>query len=180
MQGQKQMESRSSQVYAVAGRRFQHSTHSQQQYQVVECRHKSIVMKFTGHVTEVRQILPVFVPSKTGEGRTYFLTCAANDRQVSAWHLEKGAGSSSLANFVLSEEAVHISISNTSENSKTAHLSAVTKSGALHIFELQLNGRCRTPVQPKFHRAGGHRDPEWPGTQATASGHPGRCLQPHR
>ncbi|XP_075555907.1 WD repeat-containing protein 43 [Dermacentor variabilis] len=111
---------------------------------------KSIVMKFTGHVTEVRQILPVFVPSKTGEGRTYFLTCAANDRQVSAWHLEKGASSSSLANFVLSEEAVHISISHTSENSKTAHLSAVTKSGALHIFELQLNGRCRTPVQPKF------------------------------
>ncbi|KAH6926359.1 hypothetical protein HPB50_017539 [Hyalomma asiaticum] len=111
---------------------------------------KSIVMKFTGHVTEVRQILPVFVPSKSGEVRTYFLTCAANDRQVSAWHLEKGAGSSSLANFVLSEEAVHISVSNSSDNSKAAHLSAVTKSGALHIFELQLNGRCKTPMQPKF------------------------------
>ncbi|KAH7972224.1 hypothetical protein HPB52_009759 [Rhipicephalus sanguineus] len=110
---------------------------------------KSIVMKFTGHVTEVRQILPVSVPSKSGEVRTYFLTCAANDRQVSAWHLEKGAGSSSLANFVLSEEAVHISVSHSSEN-KTAHLSAVTKSGALHIFELQLNGRCKTPMQPKY------------------------------
>lgn len=45
----------------------------------------SAEQKFTGHVTEVRQILPVFVPSKTSEGRTYFLTCAANDRQVSAW-----------------------------------------------------------------------------------------------
>ncbi|KAL3174372.1 hypothetical protein MRX96_040957 [Rhipicephalus microplus] len=111
---------------------------------------KSIVMKFTGHVTEVRHILPVFVPSKDGEERTYFLTCAANDRQVSAWHLEKGAGSSSLANFVLSEEAVHISVSHSSENNKMAHLSAVTKSGALHIFELQLNGRCKTPMQPNF------------------------------
>nr|XP_037274336.1 WD repeat-containing protein 43-like [Rhipicephalus microplus] len=111
---------------------------------------KSIVMKFTGHVTEVRHILPVFVPSKDGEERTYFLTCAANDRQVSAWHLEKGAGSSSLANFVLSEEAVHISVSHSSENNKTAHLSAVTKSGTLHIFELQLNGRCKTPMQPKY------------------------------
>uniref|UniRef100_A0A023GD20 Putative wd-repeat protein n=1 Tax=Amblyomma triste TaxID=251400 RepID=A0A023GD20_AMBTT len=111
---------------------------------------KTIVMKFTGHVTEVRQLLPVFVPGKTGDERTYFLSCAVNDRQVSAWHLEKGASTSSLANFMLSDEAAHIGVSSASENGKMMYLSALTKSGTLHIFELQLNGRCKTPLQPKF------------------------------
>ncbi|XP_077521733.1 WD repeat-containing protein 43 isoform X1 [Amblyomma americanum] len=110
---------------------------------------KTVVMKFTGHVTEVQQLLPVFVPGKTGDERTYFLSCAVNDRQVSAWHLEKGASTSSLANFMLSDEAVHLGVSDASGNGKMMYLSALTKSGTLHIFELQLNG-CKTPLQPKF------------------------------
>lgn len=112
---------------------------------------KTVVMKFTGHVTEVRQLLPVFVPGKSGEeGRTYFLSSAVNDRQLSVWHLQKGGSTSSLANFMLSDEAVLMGVSSPAEAGKMAYLSAVTKSGTLHIFELQLNGRCKTPLQPKF------------------------------
>lgn len=112
---------------------------------------KTVVMKFTGHVTEVRQLLPVFVPGKSGEeGRTYFLSSAVSDRQLSAWHLHKGGSTSSLANFMLSDEAVLMGVSSSAEVGKMAYLSAVTKSGCLHVFELQLNGRCKTPLQPKF------------------------------
>ncbi|KAH9375486.1 hypothetical protein HPB48_016366 [Haemaphysalis longicornis] len=45
---------------------------------------------------------------------------------------------------------VLMGVSSPAEAGKMAYLSAVTRSGSLHVFELQLNGRCKTPLQPKF------------------------------
>lgn len=107
----------------------------------------TVIMKFTGHITEVRHLLLVSLPNKD---KKYFLSSAVNDRQLSAWTLQEGGSTSSLASFTLSDEARHLTVSRTSEDGQTAYLSVVTRSGLLHLFELQLNGKCKRPVQPKF------------------------------
>ncbi|XP_064484330.1 WD repeat-containing protein 43-like [Ornithodoros turicata] len=108
---------------------------------------QTVIMKFTGHITEVRHLLPVILPNKD---KKYFLSSAVNDRQLSAWTLQEGSSTSSLASFTLSDEARHLTVSQADENGQVVYLSAVTRSGLLHMFELQLNGKCKTPVQPKF------------------------------
>ncbi|XP_042143489.1 WD repeat-containing protein 43 [Ixodes scapularis] len=111
---------------------------------------KTVLMKFTGHATEVRQLLPVVLAGpKGGESRCYFLSSAAGDRQLSAWQLQAGGSTSALACLTLSDDALHMGISSSTGNARKMLLSAVTRTGILHIFDLQLNGRCQTPLQPR-------------------------------
>ncbi|CAN7939132.1 unnamed protein product [Ixodes hexagonus] len=111
---------------------------------------KTVLMKFTGHVTEVRQLLPVMLAGGKGsELRRYFLSSAVGDRQLCAWQLQEGASTSSLACLMLSDDALHVGLSRPMGAAQKMLLSAVTRSGLLHLFDLQLNGQCQSPLQPR-------------------------------
>lgn len=113
---------------------------------------KTVIKKFSGHGSEVFRLLPIkqSVENSTGQ---YFISAAVGDRTISAWRLKDDGDCSAVASFALTDDPCSLSLTNTSSKDQPINLSVITKTGNLHIFEHQLNGRCTKPLLPKvmFH-----------------------------
>lgn len=105
-----------------------------------------VLKKFTGHTSAVFQLRILSFPNEPVE-ESYFVSAAAGDRLLSAWHLTRSERSA-LASFSLSDEPVGIDLLMPSNRDQKILLSAVTKSGVLHVFEHHLNGKCKKPLGP--------------------------------
>uniref|UniRef100_T1IMG5 Small-subunit processome Utp12 domain-containing protein n=1 Tax=Strigamia maritima TaxID=126957 RepID=T1IMG5_STRMM len=110
-------------------------------------KHKT-VRKFSGHATEVMQLLHVSYP-KDPPDSGYLISAAADDRYLNAWLLNKDSkDKGASATFALREEPVFIDITTPTSRDQSLLLTAVTKSGLLQVFEHHLNGRCKEPLSP--------------------------------
>lgn len=115
---------------------------------------KTVIKKFSGHGSEVFRLLTIKQPLENSTGQ-YFISAAVGDRTISAWRLKDDGDCSAVASFAVTDDPCSLSLTNTSAKDQPISLSVITKTGNLHIFEHQLNGRCRKPLLPKvtFHIA---------------------------
>lgn len=107
-----------------------------------------VISKYSGHTTEVLQLLPVIKNFQTFES-SYFLSAAVNDRLVSAWSVNTNKGEkNAVASFSLPEEPLKLSLLNIKD--QPIHLSVVTKGGQVLYFEHVLNGNMKKPLRSKL------------------------------
>ncbi|XP_069677542.1 WD repeat-containing protein 43 isoform X2 [Periplaneta americana] len=101
---------------------------------------KQLLCRFTGHASEVTSL--TLVPGN----ENYFISSAKSDHLLSAWSLSsKNTDRNSVASFVMEDVAVCVSLCSTDSSSMVA----VTRSGVLHLYRHQLNGKCAKPLKPK-------------------------------
>lgn len=100
---------------------------------------KKLVRRYTGYASEVTSL--TLIPGK----ESYFLSAAKNDRLLSAWSCSSSSQDmNSVASFVMEDVAVCVSLCSTD----TTGMVAVTRSGVLHLYRHQLNGKCSKPMKP--------------------------------
>lgn len=101
---------------------------------------KKLVRRFTGHASEVTSL--TLVPGT----ENYFISAAKNDRLLSAWSLSsRSQDQNSVASFLMEDVGTCVSLCSTDVTSVVA----VTRSGVLHLYRHQLNGKCSKPLKPK-------------------------------
>lgn len=101
---------------------------------------KKLVCRFTGHASEVTSL--TLVPGT----ESYFISAAMNDRLLSAWSLSsRSQDKNSVASFVMEDVATCVSLCSTDVTS----IVTVTRSGVLHLYRHQLNGKCSKPLKPR-------------------------------
>ncbi|GFG32378.1 hypothetical protein Cfor_04358 [Coptotermes formosanus] len=101
---------------------------------------QKLVRRFTGHASEVTSL--TLIPG----AESYFISAAKNDRLLSAWSLSsRSQDKNSVASFVMEDVATCVSLCSTDVTSVVA----VTRSGVLHLYKHQLNGKCSKPLKPR-------------------------------
>lgn len=104
---------------------------------------QTVIKVFTGHVSPVFTMTYISVPS----GDDYVISAAQNDRLLNAWSLNASSpDKSAVAAFTMTDLASNIDVMLSSEG--VTSMVAVTKSGAVHFYSHQLNGKCTKPLKP--------------------------------
>lgn len=107
---------------------------------------REILKKFTGHASRILQLsLVCFSDEPVQKG--YVVSAANGDRLVSIWQLDSSE-KSALVSFRLSDEPASMRVSRPTSRNEKVRLSVLTRGGILHVFEHQLNGNVRKPLQP--------------------------------
>ncbi|XP_049963453.1 WD repeat-containing protein 43 isoform X2 [Schistocerca serialis cubense] len=108
---------------------------------------KQVIKTFAGHSTDVLNL--IYVAPVTEHSENYFLSSAKGDRYVSAWSLNpSNRNKTPVASFVMEDIAVSVTVFSSSETQQIT-LGTVTRSGVLHLYRHQLNGKCQKPLKPK-------------------------------
>ncbi|PSN32314.1 WD repeat-containing protein 43 [Blattella germanica] len=101
---------------------------------------RQLLKRYTGHASEVTSL--TYVPG----GDNYFISASKNDRLLCAWSLSsENKDNNSVASFVMEDVASSVSV----RVDGATTMVAVTRSGVLHLYRHQLNGKCQKPLKPK-------------------------------
>ncbi|GLH15348.1 WD repeat-containing protein 43 [Gryllus bimaculatus] len=102
---------------------------------------------YSGHASDVTAL--VYVPPASPSSESYFISAAKTDRYLSAWSLSVDTHNTNVAQFLMEDAAAGICVCPGIQNDSTT-MCAVARSGVLHTFKLQLNGKCAKPIKPKL------------------------------
>ncbi|XP_014663435.1 PREDICTED: WD repeat-containing protein 43-like [Priapulus caudatus] len=115
---------------------------------------RSLLKVFIGHSSEV-VCLRCITPSAAQESKKdgyYVLSSAAGDRLINAWYVKSAVETdkNAVASFSVTDEPEQLHHCISQSNRHPGLLAVATRQGKLHVFEYQLNGRCKKPLQPKL------------------------------
>ncbi|XP_050312161.1 WD repeat-containing protein 43 [Anthonomus grandis grandis] len=105
---------------------------------------REVLKTFTGHSTDVVTLQYVDLPNDS-----YLLSGSKADRMLSVWKLSSEEKHKNAVCNYLMEDAVYSVAIDVAEDGLTS-VAATNRSGALHIFQHKLNGKCDKPLKPKM------------------------------
>ncbi|KAG5899254.1 hypothetical protein JTB14_035432 [Gonioctena quinquepunctata] len=106
---------------------------------------KEIIRTFTGHSSEVT-LLHYVAPQMKRD--FYFLSGSKGDRLLNCWSLsDSSRDKNAIASFLMDDIVQNVSINVAVDGS--TNMAATVRSGAVHIYQHTLNGKCGKPLKPK-------------------------------
>ncbi|KAJ8959403.1 hypothetical protein NQ318_022091 [Aromia moschata] len=106
---------------------------------------KEVLRTFTGHSSDVTFLHYV---SPKGKEDAYFITGSKGDRLLNCWNLsDSTSNKNSVASFLM-DDTVH-TVCIVVANDGSTKMAATIRSGAVHIYQHTLNGKCNKPLKPK-------------------------------
>ncbi|KAL1517688.1 hypothetical protein ABEB36_001423 [Hypothenemus hampei] len=105
---------------------------------------RKVLCTFTGHSTDVVLMHYVSLPGAD----SYIISGSKADRLLSCWNLnQEHRAKTAVCNYLMQDAVQYVSIDVSSEG--LTSVAATNKSGAVHVFQHKLNGKCDKPLKPQ-------------------------------